>query len=458
MDMRFRSFLFIDVLEKIIDNRGKTCPTEENGFPLIATNCIKNDRLYPSFEKVRYVSQETYKNWFRGHPVPDDMVFVLKGSPGRVNWVPDPVDFCIAQDMVAIRANRSVVEPKYLFALLRSREVQGEIENLHVGSLIPHFKKGDFNNLILSIPEDLEAQKKIGDIYFFFSNKIELNRKMNQTLESMAQAIFKSWFVDFAPVHAKAGVSSEDELDKVAKDLGIPREVLDLFPSEFEESELGLIPKGWRVKKFGECELEIESGKRPTGGIDKELREGVPSVGAESVASTGVFNYSKVKYVTHDFALSVRKGWVQNMDVALYKDGGKPGLFMPRVGLYGESFPFREFMVNEHIFLLRSKQLGQYFLYGLITSENILNQLISCGSAKAAQPGINQTEVKNSIFVLPSTGLIRRYNDNVRPMVVKQLENGNQAGIFQKTRDTLFPKLLSGELDVSNLDLGLTDD
>ena len=169
--MRFRSISFRDLLAEIIDNRGRTCPVEENGIPLIATNCIKNETLYPSFNKVRYVSQETYNYWFRGHPNPGDIIFVLKGSPGRVNWVPDPVGFCIAQDMVAIRANQNIILPKYLFALLRSRKVQLQIGNMHVGSLIPHFKKGDFEKLILSIPEDLTIQRKIGDIYFDFSKK-----------------------------------------------------------------------------------------------------------------------------------------------------------------------------------------------------------------------------------------------------------------------------------------------
>jgi hypothetical protein len=143
----------------------------------------------------------------------------------------------------------------------------------------------------------------------------------------------------------------------------------------------------------------------------------------------------------------------KDKDVALYKDGGRPGLFMPRVALYGSSFPFEKFMINEHVFLLRSKQLGQYFLYGLITSKNILNQLISRGSAKAAQPGLNQAEVKDSQFILPSEELIDIYNDLVMPMVLKQLENGKQTQSLQNTRDTLLPKLLSGELDVSELEL-----
>ncbi len=113
-----------ELLISIVDNRGKSAPTAEKGIPLIATNCIKNDELYPVFEKVRYVSKETYDTWFRAHPKPGDIIFVNKGTPGRVCLVPNPVDFCIAQDMMAFRVNSEKVYNKYLFAVLRSSQFQ----------------------------------------------------------------------------------------------------------------------------------------------------------------------------------------------------------------------------------------------------------------------------------------------------------------------------------------------
>src|SRR3984885_13897494 len=135
---------FNSLLSRVVDNRGRSCPTSSAGFPLIATNCVKNATLYPVFEKVRYVDKQTYREWFRGHPEPGDIIFVTKGSPGQVCLTPDPVSFCIAQDMVAVRADRTKIYPPYLFAALRSEPVQNAISNMHVGSMIPHFKRGDF--------------------------------------------------------------------------------------------------------------------------------------------------------------------------------------------------------------------------------------------------------------------------------------------------------------------------
>ena len=84
---------FSDLLAEVIDNRGKTCPIADTGIPLIATNCIRNELLYPTYEKVRFVSQHTYSTWFRGHPRPGDIIFVNKATPGRVCLVPDPSGF-----------------------------------------------------------------------------------------------------------------------------------------------------------------------------------------------------------------------------------------------------------------------------------------------------------------------------------------------------------------------------
>ena len=97
--MSFEWTPFTELLAAIVDNRGRTCPVGDVGLPLIATNCIDPTSLYPSYSTSRFVCEETYRTWFRAHPLPGDILFVCKGSPGRTNWCPDPVDFCIAQEI-----------------------------------------------------------------------------------------------------------------------------------------------------------------------------------------------------------------------------------------------------------------------------------------------------------------------------------------------------------------------
>ena len=170
-----------EILSHIVDNRGKTVPTSDDGHILIATNCVRNENLYPTYEKVRYLTEETYQTWFRSHPKPGDILFVCKGTPGRVCMVPVPIDFCIAQDMVALRVDETIVYNRYLLAVLRSSIIQNQIEQTSVGDVIPHFKKSFFDQLLIPIPS-MEIQKIIGDYYFAFSNKIELNKAINNNL------------------------------------------------------------------------------------------------------------------------------------------------------------------------------------------------------------------------------------------------------------------------------------
>ena len=178
----FQKIPLPELLSFVVDNRGKTVPLSEDGnHILIATNCIRNENLYPTYVKIRKLSQDTYDTWFRAHPKPGDILFVCKGTPGRVCMVPDPIDFCIAQDMVALRTDDTKIYNKYLLAVLRSRPIQEQITKTSVGDVIPHFKKQFFDQLLIPTPS-LDLQKKIGDFYFDFSKKIEQNKQINDNL------------------------------------------------------------------------------------------------------------------------------------------------------------------------------------------------------------------------------------------------------------------------------------
>ncbi len=178
-----------DLLSFIVDNRGRTCPVTDGGFPLIATNCIKPDQRKAAFENVRYVDDETYARWFRAHPLPGDVIFVCKGSPGRVAVVPDPVPYCIAQDMVALRADANVVDPSYLYYRLSAPDVQAKIQNMHVGTLIPHFKKGDFGQLRFSVHENLDEQRRIAGVLSALDDLIDTDRDLVDTLVEQADSV-----------------------------------------------------------------------------------------------------------------------------------------------------------------------------------------------------------------------------------------------------------------------------
>ena len=365
----------------------------------------------------------------------NDLVLTYTGTIGEVALITEDDRFHLAPNVAVVRP--SGVNPYYLYCYMRSRVFKRDFETFSVGSTQKTVPMKNIRQVeIPLLPE--KTQIEIGRIISLFDDKIELNQKMNQTLEEIAKSIFKSWFVDFDPVRTKAeGLPTS-----------LPPEISDLFPDELVDSEIGEIPRGWEVLPLSECAIEIESGRRPKGGIDKSLNHGIPSVGAESIAPAGEFDFSKVKYVTTEFAETMKKGKVKNFDVALYKDGGKPGQFIPRVGIYGNSFPFENFFVNEHVFLLRSGQLGQPFLYRLVASDAFLAQLIAKGSAKAAQPGLNQTEVIESTFVCPSKSVTNLFNKKIQPLLERQFLLGRENEVLSELRDTLLTKLISGEIRI----------
>lgn len=212
------------VLSFIVDNRGKSVPTSKSGIKLIATNCIKENRLYPVYENIRYISQETYDIFFRSHIKPNDILFVNKGVPGKVAVVPQNLDFEIAQDAIGLRSDESKIYWKYLYYQLKTKRVQKIVENNNVGLMIPHFKKEFLERITIDLKEP-HLQKKIGDLLFSIDSKIDLNIKKCELLERIAEDYFDRWFIQFdflnenrKPFKANGGHIVVDEKTKI----GIP--------------------------------------------------------------------------------------------------------------------------------------------------------------------------------------------------------------------------------------------
>lgn len=420
----WKEYKLSELVEKIIDNRGKTCPIVDNGFPLIATNCIKNESLYPEFSNVRYVSEEIYKNWFRGHPEPDDLIFVLKGTPGRVCLTPNPVSFCIAQDMVALRAKSELIYPKYLFALLRSPLIQQRIESLHVGSLIPHFKKSDFDKLLIPIISDYSIQVQIGDIYYDFCNKIELNNKINKNLEDLAQALFKQWFVDF---------EFPNENGEPYKSSG----------GEMVDSELGEIPKGWKVYAISDL-LETVSKTFPLKSVDEVI-----------FLNTGDIQDCKFLHKNKSRTDSLpgqAKKSIQKNDI-LYSEIRPENKRFAYV-----YFDSSNYVVSTKLMVLRSKiSVNSLFPFFILTQKDKIEYLQRLAESRSGTfPQITFTELSTIKIALPEWSLVNHFTSTILESNYEfkfQVEEENQN--LSNLRDTLLQKLISGELTVNDVELNL---
>ena len=320
---------------------------------------------------------------------------------------------------------------RYLQYSLQGTDISGYL----TGAVMPKLTQGNMNKIELKCPP-LYVQNNIVGVLGSLDDRITLLRETNATLEAIAQALFKSWFVDFDPVRAKsAGLEPE----------GMDAATAALFPDSFEESELGLVPREWRIDR-ADCWLSVlETGRRPKGGVSG-IMDGVPSIGAESIVRIGAFDYSKTKYVSAEFFEKMKSGGLQSHDVLLYKDGGKPGVFLPRVSMFGDGFPFEKCGINEHVFRIRLKEpFNQAFLYYWLWSDAVMHELRHRGG-KAAIPGINQTDVKELKLLVPDKHVLMRFDEITSPLINTIFSNSKQAQTLTQLRDTLLPRLISGQL------------
>ena len=265
---------------------------------------------------------------------------------------------------------------------------------------------------------------------------------MNETLKAMARAIFKSWFVDFDPVRAKM----EGRWRKGESLPGLPAHFWDLFPDRLVDSELGKIPEGWEAGVLGNDLAELVSGARPKGGA---VEEGIPSVGAENVIGLGLYDFSKEKFIPHDFfeQLRERGAAIKLGDVLLYKDGAQIG----RKTYFDRGFPHAHCAINEHCFILRLKHRWmQRYVFFWLDLPWITEEIVALNS-NSAQPGINQAGIRHLPLLRAQDAVIQQFDHLAQSFLDKIFENCHESRTLAAIRDALLPKLLSGEICVKDV-------
>jgi type I restriction enzyme S subunit len=414
-------------MSAIIDYRGKSPQKTSWGIPLITAKIVKDGRILPPAE---YIDPEDYDDWMgRGLPKAGDVVITTEAPLGEVAQL-DSRKVALAQRLITLRGKREVLDNNYLKYALQSELVQGQLKARGTGTTVIGIRQSELRKVKLPIPI-LAEQKAIAHILGTLDDKIELNRRLNETLEAMARVIFKSWFVDFDPVRAKSEGRQPEGLDP---------DTAALFPDSFEDSDLSEIPRGWKIYHLPEIfeinpsrqlskgnvapYLDMASmptqGHAPASWIERELGSGMKFINGDTLVAriTPCLENGKTAFV--DFLTNGVVGWGSTEYIVLRPREPIPPVF---AYLLARSNEFRTFAIQR-----MTGSSGRQRVPADSLSQFLL-----------AAPAIDS-------FIFDAFGrLVNTLFERVRSGM-------NQSRTLAAIRDALLPKLLSGVVRVKDVE------
>lgn len=325
----------------------------------------------------------------------------------------------------------------------------GEIND---GSPIPSTTRAAVYIQKLQIP-DIDEQEKIARILGSLDDKIELNHQMTETLESMPQTLFKSWFVDFDPVidnTLEAGNKIPDSL-KVRADIRqsldddrkpLPEDIRKLFPSDFEyNEEMGWIPEGWEVTVLKKLTTKIGSGATPRGGQKVYQDVGTALIRSQNVYDSS-FVWEGLARISEDAASQLSSVIVKEEDVLLNITGAS---ILRTCVVIPEVLPAR---VNQHVAIIRAKQgIPSRYLHLHLLNQRTKDYLMGC-NAGASREAVTKGHIESVPTIKPSSHLLNLFQHFTEPIYAKLNKVEAEMRTLASIRDTLLPQLISGELRI----------
>ena len=369
---------------------------------------------------LKFVSPEFHAKIKKSALRPSDVVIVRTGKPGTCAVIPEWLPDANCSDLVIVRCGPNI-RPKFLSYWVNSVAAHHVSAHL-VGAVQQHFNVGAAKTMKVATP-DLSIQDQVVAVLGALDDRIALLRETNATLEAIAQALFKSWFVDFDPVHAKARSEPPQGMDDATA---------ALFPDSVEESELGMIPKGWRVGVLADI-----SDLNPESWSAKQHPETVAYI---DLANTKDNVVAEVTEYNFDEAPSRARRVLRRGDtiVGTVRPGNRSFAFIgeTRANLTGST----------GFAVLRPKHpANTEYVYIAATADSSIEYLAHVADG-GAYPAVRPEVVSNLQCIVPSEDILREFHELAQPIFIKITDNHQQAKTLAQLRDTLLPKLISGQL------------
>jgi type I restriction enzyme S subunit len=407
----------------LIDCDHRTPPAGDSGYPYVAIPQLKQGRL--SLGDVRRISPEHFADWTRkAKPQHHDVILSRRCNPGETAYVPAGLECALGQNLVLLRADGTKLFPPFLRWLVRGTDWWEQVGKfINVGAVFDSLRCADIPNFEIRLPP-LAEQKAIAAVLGALDDKIELNLRMNATLEAMARALFQSWFVDFDPVRAKLDGRQPTGLDPA---------IIALFPNEFEDSELGHIPKSWTAGKVGDIATLSRAAINP-GAFPNETFDHF---------SLPAFDAGRTPKVELGSTIMSNKLVVTPNSVLL----SKLNPHIPRIWLPDLHQSRRSVCSTEFIVACSKPGVSREYLFSLFTSSafaSVYGTLVT--GTTGSHQRIRSDSVVEMQIVIPPSALIQAFTNIAKPMFDRINRNTEQSRTLANLRDTLLPKLMNGEL------------
>ena len=397
MASEWRKHRIKDVVSFVVDNRGKTPPTQGEGHILLEVNAVSATEKFPLYQEVRkHVSQEVYDTRFRkGHPKKGDILVPTVGTLGAVSLM-DRDDCCIAQNLIAIRCDEATCHSHFLYYVLCNPMTRKRLLNLNIGGVQPSIKVPHLMELEIELPS-IGEQKKIAELLSLLDDKILCNNRINDNLQQQVATIFHQWFV--------ANPESEN------------------WPLVTLDSLTSLVSRGI-APKYTDDSVQIVLNQ-------KCIRD----------------HYIDVSLARRHNPKVITEKWLQYGDLLINSTGE---------GTLGRAaqvwFVPDNMTVDSHVTIVRPKGPHLLFYIGLwgISHEREIEALHTGSTGQTELP---RERVKAMELRLPDNDTLARFNAVIAPIVSLIITNQQENVRLASIRDALLPKLMSGEIDVTDIQL-----
>ncbi|HEY0084452.1 MAG TPA: restriction endonuclease subunit S [Allosphingosinicella sp.] len=418
----WRTEALSDCLQSLIDYRGKSPPKSLIGVPVLSAKVVKTAGLKRPIEQT--IDPSYYSTWMtRGLPKAGDIVMTTEAPLGEVIQLDEETSkFALGQRIVCMRGKAGKLDNTFFRYLLTSPAQQKLLASYATGTTVLGISQKALRALPIRYP-DFEEQKRIGELLSFLDDRIELNRRMNETLEAMARAIFKDWFVDFGPTRAKME----------GGDPYLTPEVWSLFPDRLDDDER---PVGWRIESvydfasviygapFASSRFNADCRGLPLIRI-RDLATHEPSIFTDEEHPKGhkVYPGDLVVGMDGEFRLHVWKGETAWLNQRVCS-------FVPKVGVPAS---FLSEALKEPLAFFERGKVGTTVIH------------------------LGKADIDTFRLIKPSGSLLAAYGALCHELIQRTVTNALENRTLAATRDLLLPKLMSGEIRIRDAEAMVAD-